>query len=51
MTVYSYTVSSKTLKWYDDGIRAIAFSPDGKTLTSALYDKTIGLWDITTGIY
>jgi WD40 repeat protein len=27
----------------------VAFSPDGKTLTSGSYDTTIKLWDVETG--
>jgi WD40 repeat protein len=32
------------------GVGAVAFSPDGKLLTSASGGKTIGLWDAATGV-
>lgn len=39
----------RTLAGHSQGITALALSPDGKTLFSASYDKTIKQWDLTTG--
>jgi WD40 repeat protein/tetratricopeptide (TPR) repeat protein len=38
-----------TFTGQSDRITGVAWSADGKTLASASYDKTIKLWDITTG--
>ncbi len=40
---------STTLKGHDDGISALAFSPDGKVLASGSGDRTIIIWDPHTG--
>jgi WD40 repeat protein len=38
-----------TLSGHKDAIYALAFSPDGKTLATAGYDRLIHLWDISPG--
>src|SRR5437660_300733 len=38
-----------TFKGHTSSVRAVAFSPDGKTLASGSTDKTIKLWNVMTG--
>ncbi len=38
-----------TLKGHTNRVTSVAYSPDGKTLASGSYDKTIKLWDVATG--
>ncbi len=46
---FDKTINSYTLKGHNDSVHSIAFSPDGKILASGSGDKTIKLWDISTG--
>nr|MDZ8059445.1 ribosome assembly protein 4 [Nostoc sp. EkiNYC01] len=39
----------KTLTGHSSAVISVVFSPDGKTLASGSLDKTIKLWDVSTG--
>ena len=38
-----------TLKGHTDRVNSVCFSPDGKRLASASYDRTVKVWDPDTG--
>ena len=39
----------RSLRGHTDWVTALAFSPDGSTLASSSLDRTIKLWNLTTG--
>ena len=51
--IFLWDIASNSLKntliGHTGGVYDIAFSPDGKTLASGSFDKTVCLWDVATG--
>jgi len=41
--------AQRTLSGHTDSVHSVAFSPDGKTLATTSWDRTIILWDVETG--
>ena len=38
-----------TLRGHSDTVRSVAYSPDGKHIVSGSVDKTVKIWDSSTG--
>jgi WD40 repeat protein len=38
-----------SLSWHSQGIRAVAFTRDGRTLASGGEDRMVRLWQVATG--
>lgn len=42
-------INSHTLTGHTNDVRSVCISPDSKTIASGSHDKTIKLWDVTSG--
>ena len=43
------TMLQGVLRGHTDTVNSVAFSPDGKTLTSSSRDRTVRTWDVAKG--
>ena len=51
ISVFAQDFHFTTLEGHTDKINSVAFSPDGTTLASGSNDRTIRLWNATTGFH
>ena len=46
----TWPLALQQLKGHDDHVVSVAFSPDGSKIVSGSFDKTIRVWDASTGV-
>ena len=51
MNGFTQNTSHTTLRGHTGWVRSVAYSPDGETLATGSADKTIRLWDTSTGTH
>ena len=48
--IHNWTIEPRRDEWSSDGIDAIAWSPDGKTIVAAAFDK-LAIWNTKVRLF